>query len=203
MATTTTADGLQTRQRILEAASELFQTSGFEGTPVSKIAKASGMTTANVYWHFPSKHDVLHHVLNAMYSDFFTELTASVPDGPASVRLDRLAHAYVTIQLREATNPKVFTYATLTASLPEDAKRDLGRGERLFMEFLIGVLRQGENEGTFVFRDATVTAFAISTLCEHVFTWYRPDGRLTTEEVGDIYSELVLKMVSPRDSTGT
>ena len=52
-----------TRERILEVALELFGRQGYEGTSIRDIAERMGMTKAAVYYHFPSKEELLADVL--------------------------------------------------------------------------------------------------------------------------------------------
>lgn len=52
-------DLLPTHDRILEAATALFLKSGYAGTSMSAIAKASGIQKASLYHHFESKEAVL------------------------------------------------------------------------------------------------------------------------------------------------
>ncbi len=48
-----------TRERILQAARELFAEHGYDATTMQKIAHATELSTGNVFVHFPSKADVL------------------------------------------------------------------------------------------------------------------------------------------------
>jgi AcrR family transcriptional regulator len=48
-----------TRERILQAAKELFAEHGYEATTMQKIAQATGFSAGSVFVHFPSKADVL------------------------------------------------------------------------------------------------------------------------------------------------
>lgn len=46
------------REKIMNAAQRLFARRGFEGISIRDIAKAVGMTTASLYYHFPSKEEI-------------------------------------------------------------------------------------------------------------------------------------------------
>ena len=48
-----------TRERILEISAGLFARKGFTGTSIADIARELGTTTASLYYHFPSKADIL------------------------------------------------------------------------------------------------------------------------------------------------
>jgi AcrR family transcriptional regulator len=50
---------LSTRHRILEVASELFIEQGYDATSLREIADRLGFTKAALYYHFPSKEDLL------------------------------------------------------------------------------------------------------------------------------------------------
>lgn len=55
----------QTRQRILDAALELFQNNGFHGTSMRQIARRADIALGGIYNHFPSKSDIFVAVLQA------------------------------------------------------------------------------------------------------------------------------------------
>ena len=57
---------MSTRQRMLDAAVELFAVRGYDGTAVGDIEEAAGLTRRGgaFYRHFPSKLDVLHAVVD-------------------------------------------------------------------------------------------------------------------------------------------
>lgn len=46
---------LQTRERLLEAASKVFLKLGYQGAKLDDIAAAAGFTKGALYWHFPNK----------------------------------------------------------------------------------------------------------------------------------------------------
>jgi len=46
------------REKILATSQRLFARRGFEGVSIRDIAEAVGMTTASLYYHFPSKEEI-------------------------------------------------------------------------------------------------------------------------------------------------
>jgi AcrR family transcriptional regulator len=46
------------RVKILDVAQKLFARRGFEGVSIRDLAQALGMTTASLYYHFPSKEEI-------------------------------------------------------------------------------------------------------------------------------------------------
>jgi AcrR family transcriptional regulator len=57
-----------TRRRILEASCRLFSTRGFADTTVRDIAREARVTDAAIYYHFRTKRDVLHELVNGELS---------------------------------------------------------------------------------------------------------------------------------------
>ncbi|KAA1427810.1 TetR/AcrR family transcriptional regulator [Nocardioides antri] len=193
------ADPSGARERILSAAFVLFQESGYEGTSVNRIARAAGMTPAAIYWHFPSKQDVLAAMLTQMYERSYAELKGSVrPDAPAVERLGDYVRAYVRIQLESVGERRNHSYSALASSLTDESQRELGRLSRPYIGLMREILRQGIDEGDFDIDDVSVTSYAISTMCEYVFTWFRRGGRLSIEQAADKHLELVLRMVNAK-----
>jgi AcrR family transcriptional regulator len=56
-----------TRERIIDAAYELFYKGGFAGASVDAIAKAAGVTKRTFYYHFDSKQTLVAAVLAAQH----------------------------------------------------------------------------------------------------------------------------------------
>jgi len=66
MARKTAAEAERTRQRIIEAAAEVFASQGVPDTTLEQIARRAGVTRGAVYWHFKDKQDLLRNVLSSI-----------------------------------------------------------------------------------------------------------------------------------------
>ena len=47
------------RQQILEHAADAFNTFGYEGLSIARLAKSMGMRNSNIYYYFDSKEELL------------------------------------------------------------------------------------------------------------------------------------------------
>jgi AcrR family transcriptional regulator len=63
----------QRRQRILDAALDLFARQGFHGTSTRQIAQAAGVAEGSIFNHFPSKKDLLVAAMAQIVDDYFGE----------------------------------------------------------------------------------------------------------------------------------
>lgn len=71
-----------TKERILVIARELFARQGYTGTTIADIARELGTTTAALYYHFPSKADILRGLLAepmAAYQRILANMSAQRP----------------------------------------------------------------------------------------------------------------------------
>jgi AcrR family transcriptional regulator len=62
------------RDAILSAGYRLFRDRGYNGTTLSQIAQAAGISTANVYSYFESKFDILYSIYDPWLSERFRVL---------------------------------------------------------------------------------------------------------------------------------
>ena len=62
------------RQRLIDAACEVFYTRGVERTTLADIAAAAGIPLGNVYYYFKTKNDLIQAVVEARLSEARTML---------------------------------------------------------------------------------------------------------------------------------
>jgi AcrR family transcriptional regulator len=66
--------GRVSRERILEAAIQLFSERGYAGTGVHEIARRAGIEKAALYWHFGSKEGLLAALLERVAKEWVEEI---------------------------------------------------------------------------------------------------------------------------------
>ena len=191
------ADDTETRERIVREARMMFRERGYEGTVMSKLARAVGVTTPGLYWHFDSKASLCAEILERDYELFFVDLRARTVGNTPQEQLKAYVSAFVQLQIRDHDFDANFSYAQLRSALPPDAAEPIVRLEREMFGMLTGILRRGVAEGVFSAPHINVTAWSITHMCEYVFLWFRPDGELSAEEVGALYAHQAAKLVGP------
>ncbi|HEX5754402.1 MAG TPA: TetR family transcriptional regulator [Archangium sp.] len=80
----------RTRVEILEAAITLFARRGILATTMAQLAKAIRMTPGALYWHFPTKEDLLLAAIDELHGRYYAEFDPVLTEQqtfPASVRL--------------------------------------------------------------------------------------------------------------------
>lgn len=82
----------ETKERILEAALELFAQSGYSGTSMNDIAKQLGITKGALYKHYTGKQEILDRIVERMNQMDYEraeeyEMPETEPDGFAEAYL--------------------------------------------------------------------------------------------------------------------
>jgi TetR/AcrR family transcriptional repressor of nem operon len=67
-----------TREKILKAARNLFNTKGFGATSINDLVNASGLQKGSIYFHFPGKDAIALTVLEEASNSFMAFLADSL-----------------------------------------------------------------------------------------------------------------------------
>ncbi|WP_340644878.1 TetR/AcrR family transcriptional regulator [Phenylobacterium sp.] len=121
-----------TRQRVLDAARDLFETRGYEETTVREIARVAEVSVGSVFTTFSSKGDILSQVMADRLDALYAELDRVVPHLRGSTA-DRLASMFAIHYAFETRRTKLFL-AHIAAAYDwtlEPASRPFGRNLRL------------------------------------------------------------------------
>jgi AcrR family transcriptional regulator len=62
------ADGELSRERILDAASEIAAERGYEGTSIALVSAKCGLPASSIYWHFKNKDDLIAAVIERSFA---------------------------------------------------------------------------------------------------------------------------------------
>jgi AcrR family transcriptional regulator len=137
----TRARSKQRREEILTAAASLFAQRGFHGVSIDDIGSAAGMSGPGIYRHFPSKEAVLSQMLLDISERLLAEggrRASAAAD--AHEALDALLRWHVSFALSQ---PDLITVQTRElANVPEPARRQIRRLQRLYVEEWVTVLSE-------------------------------------------------------------
>ena len=107
----------QNRERIVEAAAQLFRERGFEGIGVADLMKEAGLTHGGFYGHFSSKDDLIAEA-SARALTRSLALLSNLPERASGDPLSAVADAYLTSKHRDDPGT-----GCLLAALGSDASR--------------------------------------------------------------------------------
>ena len=89
---------LDTRRRILIAASDEFGAHGFAGTTVDRIARRARVNKAMIYYHFPNKRALYTCIIRDVFAPITERVRAAMandapPDQKLDVVIDTIVHS--------------------------------------------------------------------------------------------------------------
>jgi AcrR family transcriptional regulator len=129
------------REEIVTAAAALFAQRGFHGVSIDDIGSAVGMSGPGIYRHFPGKEAVLSQMLLDISELLLSEggrRASAAAD--AQEALDALLGWHVGFALSQ---PDLITVqARELANVPEPARRQIRRLQRLYVEEWVTVLSE-------------------------------------------------------------
>jgi AcrR family transcriptional regulator len=121
-----------TRQRVLDAARDLFESQGYEETTVREIARRAEVAVGSVFTTFASKGDILSQVMADRLDELYAELDRVIPHLRGGVA-DRLRSLFAIHFAFETRRTKLFL-AHIAAAFDwtlSPSTRPYGRNPRL------------------------------------------------------------------------
>jgi AcrR family transcriptional regulator len=85
--------GARTRERLVEAAKEVFEELGFLETRISDIAERAGQAHGSFYYYFDSKEEVFREVISAVDDRLFAPMTEVIKAHSALAPKQRIREA--------------------------------------------------------------------------------------------------------------
>jgi TetR/AcrR family transcriptional regulator, acrAB operon repressor len=89
----TKEDAQVTRDRLLDAAEQVFSRRGVSGTSLNEVAAAAGVTRGAVYWHFLDKAALFNAMMERVTLPLEQELAVENPGDPLGTLKERFVGA--------------------------------------------------------------------------------------------------------------
>ncbi|MBT0567544.1 TetR/AcrR family transcriptional regulator [Williamsia sp. CHRR-6] len=180
----------------LAAALSAFADHGYHGTSVREIAGRAGLSVPGLYHHYPSKQSMLQGLLEMSMDDLLWRSEQSIAAaGPEPI--DRLDAVVTTLlEFHMYRREQAFIGSSEIRSLDADYRPVYTAKRRRQQQMVDEIVVDGAQRGVFVTGDPYDTGRAITTMCVGVSIWYRPDGRLSPDELVDRWGRIA------RDTVG-
>lgn len=192
------------RERIVAAAGPVLERFGLQGATVGAIAKAAGLDRATVYYYFPDKFALFRAAIHEGLTEMFEALDAvAVETGPSSERLQRAIRIVMDVFERHYPYLYIFFQEGVGSEVIDKAvrKETVHSGVR-YEEVLLDIVQGGIDSGEFAeILPAKITVNLIVGMLNWTYTWFRPKGRLTGQEIADGMTQTILAGLQPKRKT--
>jgi AcrR family transcriptional regulator len=178
-------------------AARLFCEKGYDATSMSAIAEATGITKAGVYHFIPGgKKDLLFAIMSYGLDRLdraVIEPVRSIED--AEERLRAIITNHVKLVTHGSTeqgfNP-VTVVVDEVAGLSPAHKARINQRKRVYVDLIRQTLEELREQGKLKDVDVTVVAFSLLGMVLWLARWYRPNGRLTGDQMADEICKMAL-----------
>lgn len=117
----TNKDSINSKQRILEAAEQIFAEVGFDGARVDDIASKAGVNKALIYYYFESKDAILDELFEKLMADGKSVQSRTLSDYPEMDKEDMFM-SFMEKNLEFALSHKNLIKIALTESMKTNSK---------------------------------------------------------------------------------
>lgn len=177
------------------AALRLFKEKGYHATSMRDIAEAVGINKGSLYSYIRSKEDLLIPVFERAMGVLLAQIEEICAD-PALTPTDRLRRAVQAHVWAVATNLDVLTvYLSEWRQLATESLATNRTQRERYASLFRQILEDGVAQGEFRAMDTRIVMLGMIGMCNYLFRWYRPNGRLTPDQVADELMELVMQGV--------
>ncbi len=184
------AADVKKKEQILVAAQRLFCERGYQATSVRDIAEAVGLQGGSLYAHVESKDDLLWDIVNQSADRFFMAITPIVSAERETMRKLRsaiIAHVQVITDDLDAAA----VYSNEWRRLSEDRRREFAQRRDEYEKLFRELIRTGIRDGFLASTDESFASLFVLSSLNWVYQWFKPDGRLTAEELGKLMADYI------------
>jgi TetR/AcrR family transcriptional regulator, cholesterol catabolism regulator len=189
----TTAERAPTvRPDIIEAATRIFSERGYHAASMSDIADAVGIRKASLYHHVRKKEDLLFAIHETLVDELITEtLAVSSSSASPADKVRELLHLTMRFIARNRDGVAVFL-----------SERHAVTGERwqalvvkrdLYERMVCQIITEGRGSGEFADLPPELVAKALLGMANWAYTWFRQDGPMSADDVGEVFAAIALR----------
>lgn len=186
--------GKAKREKILEAASYVFGAHTYEKATIEEIARRSKLRKQSVYHYFGSKEEIFYEFRSNMISEAIQLLESIVNSDLDMIEKFRKAiHMHVSLFTRYSERMRFSTFQDLSMLKPSRRNRIKlldNKYNGLFRTLIYAGIERGIFKSN---SEVAVIGFAIVGMIDFMDTWYSPSGRLSSEQIANIFIDLVLE----------
>jgi AcrR family transcriptional regulator len=150
--------GIERRERIIQAAMEVFSRNGFRGTTLRQLARRAGISEAMIYHHFPSKEALYDAMLEKRIEEsrhlFFPAHAAHAKED--RIMVETIVGNYLRQQFRDSSFMRMLLFSALEGH--ELAKKYVSQMMQEFFHFFGTYLEERSREGSLKPLNGPVTA---------------------------------------------
>ena len=183
-------DGRPVRENVLAAAVQLFAEYGYHAAPLRDIARITGIQAASIYYHYANKEALLVEIMESHMLRLNANLERIMREhgDPRQCLHEAVANH---IRLHTTYKNEFFIIDTEIRALEGNNRAYILSLRDHYEKLVQELLQDGMKQGIFRPGDVKVASYALIAMCTEVSTWFRPNGRLSVQQVIEIYHQMI------------
>lgn len=178
------------REELLRVAARLFVEKGFAATTTRDIANAAGMRSGSPFYHFRSKHELLKTAMIDGIENGAHRLQAAIAtvhDPERRLRIMIRVHLDNLLAGDCRAPMLLFESRSLDSAARDEIAAAADRYQQTWQMTLDELAADGRLRGS-----ARTSRLLLFGMLNWSSQWYRPDGALSLDEIGDAAATLML-----------
>lgn len=200
MARTIGSDGEKTQAALRDAALRLIARHGYEAVPMRRLADEVGVQAAALYRYFPTKEDLLFTLMRE-HMGALVESWTMRRDAGADPRDQLAAFVRNHIAFHLARRDSTHVNNLELRSLSPDRLSQIVTLREAYERELRAILQRGASQGVLDVEDAALVSMAIIQMITGVIVWFRPDERLSIDEITERYLTMTMRLAGAKPHT--
>jgi AcrR family transcriptional regulator len=191
MARTQAADYDERKLAIVEAASALYATRGFNGASVADLAERCKTSKSLIYHYYQSKEDILFDVMIShvrALDEAAREAVAGEVVAPEKLR--RLAHAFMELYVGAADRHKVLLNEL--DNLDDKRRAEIVKIQRGLIEIVQRLLAEIQPALKRRASESYAAAMLFFGMINWTHTWFDPSGPVSADAIADMAVDVTL-----------
>jgi TetR/AcrR family transcriptional regulator, cholesterol catabolism regulator len=178
------------RRKIVASASELFDRVGYHSVNVGALATAVGIRKPTLYHYFSGKDEILFWIHVDLIKILMDRAKARPTTLPAAVALRQIIGDILGLMTSHRGHVRVFFEHH--RELSGENRITISRKRDSYQRHVESIIERGIANTEFREIDPKLAALALFGTCNWSYQWFQPDGRLTSDEVADVFFDLLL-----------
>lgn len=180
------------KDRIRQAAINRFYQKGYFAASMSEIATATGIRKSSIYHHYTNKEDILADIFMSTMDDLHTSLEQSLKSVEgAKEKLRAAIDCHIRFHI-ERQKEAIIADSELRGLTAANYRAIIQKRDDYELKFQ-ALIQEGVDQGVLKPQDIKVLSYAIITMCTAVCAWFKASGRLSGDEVAQIYTDFIFE----------
>jgi AcrR family transcriptional regulator len=187
------------QEKILEVAADLIAQRGFRAVTSDDISGELGFTKSIVYYYLKNKNDILWRIFERIDETYSNSIDTVVKNGGSP---DELLTGIVRNHCLNVLTHQAWSkiYNRDEHELNEEQRKIVDMNKRRYTKRVEELYARGVEQGVFKEIPPVIAISCMIGACNWAYTWFKPTGRMTADEIATTYANQLIEGVIRSDA---